>query len=142
MDTNNLLKEFEALGSDDKSDVLVKMFGVLKMKEVFDFTSLMKKLYNISDVAPVAVQQVADSGAEGSASKEAEAGKKKLKLTAIGDNRIKVIKAVASALSVGLIDAKKVVDSCPSVLLEECDKDKAEENCKALKEVGATVDIE
>jgi len=62
-------------------------------------------------------------------------------LTAIGDKKINVIKAVREVTSLGLKDAKDLVESAPATVKEGVSKDEAEEMKKKFEEVGAQVEI-
>jgi large subunit ribosomal protein L7/L12 len=62
-------------------------------------------------------------------------------LTAIGDKKINVIKAVRALTGLGLKEAKEAVESAPSTLKEGISKDDAEEAKKALEEAGATAEL-
>ena len=64
-----------------------------------------------------------------------------VKLTAVGDRKIDVIKVVRAATMLGLKESKELVDKTPSVVLEGVDKAKAEELVAALKQAGAGVEI-
>lgn len=62
-------------------------------------------------------------------------------LTDIGQTKVKVIKAVREITGLGLVDAKKLVDACPSPIKENIDPEEAEEIKNKLVEAGATVDV-
>ena len=62
-----------------------------------------------------------------------------VELTSIGDKKIQVIKAVREITSLGLADAKKMVEDAPKAVKEACSKEEAEEIKKKLEDAGATV---
>ncbi len=62
-------------------------------------------------------------------------------LTDIGATKVKVIKAVREITGLGLVDAKKLVDGCPSAIKENIDPEEAEEIKNKLVEAGATVEV-
>ncbi len=117
---------------------LVKTIGELKVTEIVELVKLMEDEFGVTAAAPVAV---AAAPAAGEASAAAEKTEFDVSLTAIGDKKINVIKAVRSITGLGLKEAKEMVDGAPSVLKEGVAKAEAEEYKKQLEEAGATVEL-
>jgi large subunit ribosomal protein L7/L12 len=111
---------------------------------VMDLAKLVKTLEETWGVeaAPVAVAGAVAAPAEsGGAEAEAEQTEFDVVLTAAGDKKIQVIKAVRELTSLGLKEAKTLVDGAPNPVKEGLPKEEAEEAKKKLEEAGATVEI-
>ena len=109
---------------------------------VLDLSELIKELedkFGVSAAAPMAVAAAAGP-AEG-AGEAAEQTEFDVVLTATGDQKIKVIKEVRAITSLGLKEAKALVESAPTPLKEGVSKEEAEELKKQVEAVGATVEI-
>jgi len=110
---------------------------------VLELSELVKELeekFGVSAAAPVAVSPVT-APEKGEQVEEAEKTEFDVVLTGIGDKKIQVIKVVRSATSLGLKEAKELVDNVPSKVKEGVSKEDAENVKKQLEEAGATVDI-
>jgi large subunit ribosomal protein L7/L12 len=112
---------------------------------VLDLSNLVKAIedrFGVSAAAPVAVAAAGPAAAGGA---PAEAAEEKtdfdVVLTAAGDKKIQVIKVVRSLTSLGLKEAKDLVDNAPNAVKEGVNKDEAEDIKKQLEEVGATVEV-
>ena len=110
----------------------------LTLKEAVDLADYMKEAYSIEPAAGGAVM-VAAAGDE--AAEEEEQVEFDVILESIGDRKIQVIKAVREATSLGLKEAKAVVDGAPSAVREKISKDEAEALKTKLEEAGATIQI-
>ncbi len=111
---------------------------------VMDLAKLVKTLEETWGVeaAPVAVAGAMAAPAEGGgAEAEAEQTEFDVVLTGAGDKKIQVIKAVRELTSLGLKEAKTLVDGAPSPVKEGIPKEEAEEAKKKLEEAGASVEI-
>jgi large subunit ribosomal protein L7/L12 len=110
---------------------------------VLELNNLVKELedhYGVS-AAAAAVPMAAAPGAGGGDAAAEEKTEFDVVLTAIGDKKINVIKAVREVTSLGLKDAKDLVESAPATVKEAVSKDEAEEMKKKFEEVGAQVEI-
>jgi large subunit ribosomal protein L7/L12 len=121
---------------------VAEIIEAVKGMTVLELAELVKALedeFGVSAAAPVAV-------AAGPAAAEAPAEEEKTEfnvvLKAIGDQKIKVIKAVREITGLGLKEAKEVVDTAPKPVKENVSKEEAESIKAKLTEVGATVEIE
>lgn len=122
-----------------------EIVGEIEKMSVLDLAELVKILedkFGVSAAVSAAVTEVpavANEGAEGGGEEKSAYN---IKLTAAGDAKINVIKAVKEITEVGLKDAKDLVDGAPKVLKENVPKEEAEEMKKKLEETGATVELE
>jgi len=111
---------------------------------VLELNSLVKELedhYGVSAAAAAVPMVAAAAGAGGGEAAAEEKTEFDLVLTAVGDKKINVIKAVREVTSLGLKDAKDLVESAPATVKEAVSKDQAEEMKKKFEEVGAQVEI-
>ena len=110
----------------------------LTVMEAADLVKVLEEKWGVSAAAPVAV---AAAGAAGGAEPVEEKTEFDLILTAIGDKKINVIKAVREVTTLGLKEAKELVDSAPKAVKEAITKDEAEELKKKFEATGAQVEI-
>ena len=106
--------------------------------ELAELVKDMEEKFGVSAAAPVAV--AAAGGAAGAAGAE-EKSEFTVVLTAAGDKKINVIKAVREATGLGLKEAKALVDGAPAPVKENAPKAEAEELKKKLEEAGASVEL-
>ena len=123
------------------SDKVTKMIDEVKALTVLELSELVKALeeeFGVSAAAPVAVAAAA-------AAPVAEAAEEKTEfdvvITAAGASKLNVIKTVRELTSLGLKEAKELVDGAPSTLKEAVSKDEAEAIKAKLEEAGATVEL-
>ncbi|MEG2326517.1 50S ribosomal protein L7/L12 [Enterococcus sp. 22-H-5-01] len=103
--------------------------------ELNDLVKAIEEEFGVTAAAPVA----AAGAAAGPAAEEQT--EFTVELTAVGDQKVKVIKAVREATGLGLKEAKAVVDGAPAPVKEDVSKEDAEALKAALEEVGATVTV-
>jgi large subunit ribosomal protein L7/L12 len=111
---------------------------------VLELNSLVKELedhYGVSAAAAAMPMAAAGLGAGGGEAAAEEQTEFDLVLTSFGDKKINVIKAVREVTSLGLKDAKDLVESAPTTVKEAVSKAEAEEMKKKFEEVGAQVEI-
>ena len=108
--------------------------------EVVELISDMEEKFGVSAAAAVAAAPAAGGGDAGGAAAE-EQSEFNVVLTAAGDKKVNVIKAVRAATGLGLKEAKALVDEAPSSIKEGVSKDDAEDVKKQLEEAGATVEL-
>jgi len=117
---------------------IAEELGKLTVLEAADLVKKLEDEWGVSAAAPAAV--MAAGPAEAAA--EEEKTEFDVVLTDMGSSKIPVIKAVREIVSgLGLADAKKLVESAPTPVLEGVSKDAAEEAKKKLEEAGAKIDI-
>ena len=109
----------------------------MNIKEVMDLVEALKEEFGI-DPSAVAVAAAPAGGGEAAAEKT----EFKVVLKADGGNKVAVIKVVKDATGLGLMDAKKLVESAPQTVKENIKKEEAEELKKLLEAAGAQVSIE
>lgn len=117
----------------------LKGWSILDVKEALD---LLESELGIKAAAPVAVAAAAGPAAGGeAAAPEEEQTEFTVTLTAVGDSKINVIKAVRELTQLGLKEAKDLVDAAPKPVLENVSKADAEKAVAKLKEAGATAEL-
>jgi large subunit ribosomal protein L7/L12 len=122
-----------------KDDILegIANLTVLELSELLkDF----EEKFGVTAAAPVAVAAAPAAGGE-AASGDEEKTEFDVVLTAAGDKKIQVIKEVRSLTSLGLKEAKDLVDSAPKPVLERVTKEDADKAKAQLEEAGATVEV-
>ena len=125
------------------TDDLLDAFKEMTLLELSDFVKKFEETFDVQAAAPVAVA-VAAPGGGGAATADAEAEEKDefdVVLEAAGDKKIQVIKEVRSLTSLGLKEAKDLVDGAPKVVLEKVNKESADKARAALEGAGATVTV-
>jgi large subunit ribosomal protein L7/L12 len=117
----------------------------LKDWSILDVVEAVKAIedeFGIKAAAPVAVAAVAGpAGGDGAAAAEEEQTEFTVNLTAVGESKINVIKAVRELTQLGLKEAKDLVDAAPKPVLENVSKADAEKAVARLKEAGATAEM-
>lgn len=115
--------------------------AALTLKQAVDLKDYMKETYGIEPAAGGAVVMAAGGGGGGAAAEEAEQTEFDVIITAAGDKKIQVIKAVREATGLGLKEAKDLVDAAPKPVKTKVSRDEADALKAALTEAGATVEI-
>ena len=116
-----------------------EIIEVIKGLTVLELNDLVKACEEEFGVSAAAGVVVAAAGAEGGAAEEKT--EFDVELTEVGDQKVKVIKAVKDATGLGLKEAKEVVDGAPKVVKEGVSKEEAEAFKSQLEEVGAVVTL-
>ena len=111
------------------------------MLEISDLIKDIEEKFDVKAAAPVAVAAAGAAPAADGGTPAAEKDEFNVVLKAIGDNKIQVIKAVREVTSLGLKEAKELVESAPKEVKEGIDKEEAETIKKKLEETGAEVEI-
>ena len=126
------------------SDELLDAFKEMTLLELSEFVKAFEETFDVKAAAPVAVAGVAApaaGGAGGEAAAAEEQDEFDVILEAAGDKKIQVIKEVRSLTSLGLKEAKDLVDGAPKPLLEKVNKEAADKAKAALEGAGATVTV-
>ena len=122
-----------------KVDEILESIGSLTVLEAAELKDKMEEKFGVTAAAPVAV---AGGGAgAGAGAEEEEQTSFDVILTGIGDKKIQVIKVVREVTSLGLKEAKEVVDNAPGPVREGVTKEEAESIKAKLEEQGATVEL-
>jgi large subunit ribosomal protein L7/L12 len=121
---------------------LLDAFKEMTLLELSDFVKQFEETFEVTAAAPVAVAAAPAAGGGGGAAEEAvEQDEFDVILEAAGDKKIQVIKEVRGLTSLGLKEAKDLVDNAPKPVLEKVAKDAAEKAKAALEGAGATVTV-
>lgn len=109
--------------------------------ELAELVKEMEEVFGVSAAAPVAVAAAAPAAGGGEAAPAEEKDTFDVVLASAGDKKIQVIKVVRELTSLGLKEAKDLVDGAPKPVLEGVNKEKAEEAKAKLEEAGAVVEL-
>ncbi|HEX4058708.1 MAG TPA: 50S ribosomal protein L7/L12 [Galbitalea sp.] len=125
------------------TDQLLDAFKELTLIELSEFVKKFEETFEVTAAAPAAVAAApAAGGASGGAAEEVEEKDTfDVVLEAAGDKKIQVIKEVRALTSLGLGEAKALVDGAPGVVLEGANKENADKAKAQLEEAGATVTL-
>jgi large subunit ribosomal protein L7/L12 len=121
------------------TDELIESFKAMTLIELSEFVKMFEDTFDVTAAAPVAV--AAAGGGAAAAAEVEEQDEFDVVLETVGDKKIQVIKEVRALTSLGLKEAKDVVDGAPKVVLEKVAKDVAEKAKAALEGAGATVTL-
>lgn len=121
------------------TEELIAAFKELTLVEVSEFVKAFEEEFDVTAAAPVAAVAAAAPGA--AAEEEEEKDSFDVVLESAGDKKVAVIKEVRALTSLGLKEAKAVVDSAPKAVLEGVNKEAAEKAKAQLEGVGATVTL-
>ncbi len=124
------------------TDELLDAFKEMTLIELSEFVKQFEETFGVTAAAPVAVAAAAGTGGGGdTAEAAAEQDEFDVILEAAGDKKIQVIKEVRGLTSLGLKEAKDLVDGAPKPVLEKVAKDAADKAKAALEAAGATVTV-
>jgi large subunit ribosomal protein L7/L12 len=124
------------------TDELLESFKEMTLIELSEFVKQFEDTFGVTAAAPAAVAAApAAAGAAGGAEEEAAQDEFDVILEAAGDKKIQVIKEVRSLTSLGLKEAKDLVDGTPKPVLEKVTKEAADKAKAALEGAGATVTV-
>nr|WP_297423723.1 50S ribosomal protein L7/L12 [uncultured Actinotalea sp.] len=124
------------------TEELLDAFKELTLIELSEFVKAFEETFEVTAAAPVAVAAApAAGGGAGEAAAEEEKDEFDVVLEAAGDKKIQVIKEVRALTSLGLKEAKDLVDGAPKPVLEAVNKETAEKAKAALEGAGATVTL-
>jgi large subunit ribosomal protein L7/L12 len=121
-------------------DKIIESIDKLTVMELAELSKALQDKYGVSAAMPVAAAAVPGAAA-GAGEAEEEKTEFDVVLDAIGDKKIQVIKVVRELTSLGLKEAKELVDGAPSTVKEGVTKEDAEAAKTKLEEVGATIKI-
>ncbi|EAQ63274.1 50S ribosomal protein L7/L12 [Marinomonas sp. SBI22] len=121
-----------ALSKED----IINAVAEMSVMDVVELISAMEEKFGVSAAAAVAAGPAGDAGAAAEEQTEFD-----VVLTAVGDKKVNVIKAVRAATGLGLKEAKGMVDGAPATVKEAVSKEDAEALKTALEEAGASVEI-
>ena len=123
------------------TEELLEAFKEMTLIELSEFVKLFEDTFDVKAAAPVAVAAAGGAGVADAAPAEEEKDEFDVILESAGEKKIQVIKVVRELTSLGLKEAKDLVDGAPKALLEKVNKEAADKAAAALKEVGAGVTV-
>ena len=122
-----------------KVDDILEEISSLSLVEAYELVKAIEEKFEVTAAAPVAAMAAAPGAGGGEA--EEEKSEFDVVLTGAGDKKIQVIKEVRGLTSLGLKEAKDLVEAAPKPVLEGVPKDEADKAKEALEAAGATVEI-
>ena len=123
------------------TEELIDAFKELTLIELSEFVKAFEETFDVTAAAPAAVAVAAAPGAAGGDAAAEEKDEFDVILEAAGDKKIQVIKEVRALTSLGLKEAKELVDGAPKPVLEGANKEAAEKAKEQLEGAGATVTL-
>ena len=121
------------------TDELLDVFKEMILMELSDFVKAFEDAFDVTAAAPMAMAMAAPGAGAGEAAEEKD--EFDVVLEAAGENKIPVIKEVRGLTSLGLKEAKDLVEAAPKAILEKVNKETAEKAKEALEGAGATVSL-
>lgn len=118
---------------------LVETISNMTVLEVVDLVETLEEKFGVSAAMAAAPAAAAPASAAGAESEEQTSFE--VAMSSFGDNKIGVIKVVRSITGLGLKEAKDLVESAPTSIKKDVNKEEADEIAKQLQEAGATVEI-
>ena len=122
-------------------DEIIEKIDVLTVLELSKLVKALEERYGVTAQAQIMAAGPMPAGGAGEAAQAEEQTEFDVILTAAGPKKIQVIKEVRAITSLGLKEAKELVDSAPKAVKEAISKDEAEQVKAKLEEVGATVEV-
>jgi large subunit ribosomal protein L7/L12 len=123
------------------TDEILAGFKEMTLLELSEFVKQFEDTFGVTAAAPVAVAAAGPAGGGTDAAEVEEQDEFDVVLEAAGDKKIQVIKEVRTLTSLGLKEAKDLVEAAPKPILEKVAKDAAEKAREALETAGATVSV-
>ncbi|MEV4671236.1 MULTISPECIES: 50S ribosomal protein L7/L12 [Actinomadura] len=123
------------------TDELLDAFKEMTLLELSEFVKQFEDVFDVKAAAPVAAVAAAPGGAAPAAEEAATQDEFDVILEGAGDKKIQVIKEVRALTSLGLKEAKDLVDGAPKPLLEKVNKETADKAKEALEKAGASVTV-
>jgi large subunit ribosomal protein L7/L12 len=120
---------------------LLEAFKEMTLLELSEFVKSFEETFDVKAAAPVAVAAAGGAGAAAPAEEAEEQDEFDVILEGAGDKKIQVIKEVRTLTSLGLKEAKDLVDGAPKTVLEKVNKEAAEKAKTALEGAGASVTV-
>ena len=124
-----------------KSEDILKAIEEMSVMELVELISAIEEKFDVTAAAAVAAAPVAAAGDAAGGDAAEEKDEFDVILSAAGDQKVQVIKAVRVITGLGLKEAKDLVDGAPNTLKEGVKKEEAEEMLKQLSEAGATAEL-
>ena len=122
-------------------DQVLDLIGNMTVLELSELKKKYEDKFGVTAAAPVAVAAAPAAGGGGAAEAAEEQDEFDVIVQAAGDKKIQVIKEVRALTSLGLKEAKDLVDGAPKTVLEKANKETAQKGKEALEGAGATVSV-
>ena len=123
------------------TDEILDAIGNMSVLELVELKKAFEEKFDVTAAAAAPVMMAAAGGGDAGGAAAEEKDEFDVVLTGAGDKKIQVIKEVRSLTSLGLKEAKDLVESAPKPILEGVAKDEAEKAKEALEAAGATVEL-
>ncbi|MDT3395719.1 50S ribosomal protein L7/L12 [Streptomyces sp. B1866] len=123
------------------TEELLEHFEGLTLLQLSEFVKAFEERFDVKAAAPVAAVAAAPGGGAGEAAAAEEKDEFDVVLTGAGEKKIQVIKVVRELTSLGLKEAKDLVDGAPKPVLEKVNKEQADKAAESLKGAGASVEV-
>jgi large subunit ribosomal protein L7/L12 len=123
------------------TDDLLETFKEMTLLELSEFVKQFEETFGVTAAAPVAVAAAPAAGGGGEAAAAEEKDEFDVVLESVGDKKIQVIKEVRGLTSLGLKEAKELVEGAPKPVLEGANRETADKAKEALEGAGATVTV-
>ena len=124
-----------------KTDDLLEAFKEMTLLELSDFIKKFEETFEVKAAAAAPVMMAAPGGAAAAGEEAEEQTEFDVVLTSVGETKIQVIKEVRALTSLGLKEAKDLVDGAPKPVLEKVNKEAADKAKEVLEAAGAGVEI-
>ena len=124
-----------------KTEDILKAIEEMSVMELVELISAIEEKFGVTAAAAVAAAPAAAAGDAAAGDAAEEKDEFDVVLSATGDQKVQVIKAVRAITGLGLKEAKDLVDGAPNTLKEGVKKEEAEEMLKQLSEAGATAEL-
>ena len=124
-----------------KTEDILKAIEEMSVMELVELISAIEEKFGVTAAAAVAAAPAAAAGDAAGGDAAEEKDEFEVVLSAAGDQKVQVIKAVRAITGLGLKEAKDLVDGAPNTLKEGVKKEEAEEMLKQLSEAGATAEL-
>ena len=124
-----------------KSEDILKAIEEMSVMELAELISAIEEKFGVTAAAAVAAAPAAAAGDAAGGDAAEEKDEFDVVLSAAGDQKVQVIKAVRAITGLGLKEAKDLVDGAPNTLKEGVKKEEAEEMLKQLSEAGASAEL-
>jgi large subunit ribosomal protein L7/L12 len=125
----------------EKMEGMIKSIGEMSVLELSDLVKALEEKFGVSAAAPAVAVAAAPGAGGGAAAEVEEKSLFTVVLTDVGPKKINVIKEIRALTSLGLKEAKDLVEAAPKEVKEDVLKDEAEKMKKQLEEVGAKVEL-
>jgi large subunit ribosomal protein L7/L12 len=124
------------------TEEILDAIGSMTVLELSELKKAFEERFDVTAAAPAAVMAAPMGGGDGGGGGEEEKSEFDVVLTSAGDKKIQVIKEVRGITSLGLKEAKELVDNAPKPILEGASKEDAEKAKEALEAAGGTVELQ